>query len=159
VFLCVSVTLLYCGLMPNRIELVCGLRITAEDSCMNYIGVQVCFWKGRPPLHLWCWSQEIFPWFSVVELFSALNSGLFWATVVHRSGCCTVVSIHMNCSCILIAKKFVFSALTLLVGQQEGHPACKNWVVGCWHGYLSGARCRLAYGPADATATHCLLLQ
>ena len=26
-------------------------------------------------------------------------------------------------------------------------------------GYLSGARCRLAYGPADATATHCLLLQ
>jgi len=35
----------------------------------------------------------------------------------------------------------------------------KNWVVGCWRGYLSGARCRLAYGPADATATHCLLLQ
>jgi len=23
----------------------------------------------------------------------------------------------------------------------------KNWVVGCWHGYLSGARCRLAYSP------------
>jgi len=52
-----------------------------------------------------------------------------------------------------------FSALTLLVGQDEGHPACKNRVVGCWHGYLSGARCRLAYGPTDATATHCLLLQ
>jgi len=51
-----------------------------------------------------------------------------------------------------------FSALTLLVGQQEGHPACKNGVVGCWCGYLSAARCRLAYGPADATATHCLLL-
>ena len=32
-------------------------------------------------------------------------------------------------------------------------------VVGCWRGCLSGARCRLAYGPADATATHCLLLQ
>ena len=47
-----------------------------------------------------------------------------------------------------------FSALTLLVGRQEGHPACKkNRVVGCWHGYLSGARCRLAYGPGDATAT------
>jgi len=26
-------------------------------------------------------------------------------------------------------------------------------VVGCWHGYLSGAWCRLAYDPADATAT------
>ena len=28
----------------------------------------------------------------------------------------------------------------------------KNRVVGCWCGCLSGARCRLAYGPADATA-------
>jgi len=28
--------------------------------------------------------------------------------------------------------------------------------VGCWCGYLFGARCRLAYGPADATATHSL---
>ena len=54
---------------------------------------------------------------------------------------------------------FAFSALTLLVGQQEGHLACKNRVVGYWRGYLSGTRCRLAYGPADATATHCLLLQ
>ena len=45
-----------------------------------------------------------------------------------------------------------FSALTLLVGRQEGHPACKK---------LSGEvlACRLAYGPADVTATYCLLLQ
>jgi len=52
-----------------------------------------------------------------------------------------------------------FSALTLLVGRQEGHSACKKLSGGYWHGYLSGARCRLAHGPADATATHCLLLQ
>jgi len=49
-----------------------------------------------------------------------------------------------------------FSALTLLVGRQEGHPACKKLSDG---GYLPGTRCRLEYGPADATATHCLLLQ
>ena len=42
---------------------------------------------------------------------------------------------------------------------RKGIRPVKNWVVGCWHGYLSGARCRLAYGSADATATHCLLLQ
>jgi len=47
-----------------------------------------------------------------------------------------------------------FSALTLLVGRQEGHPACKKPVVGCWRGFLSGARCRLDCGPADATATN-----
>jgi len=45
------------------------------------------------------------------------------------------------------------SALTLLVGRQEKHLVCKNWVMRCWCGYLSAARCRLfAYGPADATA-------
>ena len=49
---------------------------------------------------------------------------------------------------------YTFSALTLLVGRQEGHPTRKNWVVRYWHGYLSGARCKLfAYGVADATAT------
>jgi len=31
--------------------------------------------------------------------------------------------------------------------------------VRCWHGYLSETRCRFACGPADITATHCLLLQ
>ena len=35
----------------------------------------------------------------------------------------------------------------------EERPACKNWLMRCWCGYLSAARCRLfAYGPADAIA-------
>ena len=57
---------------------------------------------------------------------------------------------------------YAFSALMLLVWWQEWHLACKKtWVVGCWHGCLSGVRCRFAYSPAlaTATATHCLLLQ
>jgi len=55
---------------------------------------------------------------------------------------------------------FAFSALTLLVGRREGHPACKKQSGGVlvWL-YLSGARCKLAYSPADSTATRCLLLQ
>ena len=60
---------------------------------------------------------------------------------------------------LLAFSALAFTALTLLVGRQEGHPACKKLSGGCWRGYLPGARCRLAYGPADATATHCLLLQ
>ena len=44
-----------------------------------------------------------------------------------------------------------FSALTLLVGHQEEHLACKNE---CCRGYLYGARCKLLpYDQADATAT------
>jgi len=44
------------------------------------------------------------------------------------------------------------------LGSRKGIRPVKNWVVGSWRGYLSGVRCRLAYGPADATATYCLLL-
>jgi len=59
----------------------------------------------------------------------------------------------------LVVSTVDFSALKLLVGWQEGHPARKKLSGGGWRGYLSGARYRLAYGPADATATYCLLLQ
>jgi len=44
------------------------------------------------------------------------------------------------------------------LGSRKGIQPVKNREVGCWRGYLSGTRCRLAHGPADATATHCLLL-
>ena len=43
------------------------------------------------------------------------------------------------------------------LGGRKGIRPVKNWVVVCWCGYLSGTRCRLAYGPANAT--HCLMLQ
>jgi len=51
-----------------------------------------------------------------------------------------------------------FSALTLLVGQQEGHPACKKLSGGvlAWLSVWSEVQ---TCGPADATATHYLLLQ
>jgi len=42
---------------------------------------------------------------------------------------------------IFVYEFIAFSALTLLVGRQEEHPACKNQVVRYWHGYLSEARC------------------
>ena len=52
------------------------------------------------------------------------------------------------------------SALPLLVGRQEGHPACKKLSDGVlvWLSVWSEVQTCI-YGPADATATHCLLLQ
>jgi len=47
----------------------------------------------------------------------------------------------------------------LLVGQQEGHLACKNLSGGVLAWLSVWVRCRFASGPADATATHYLLLQ
>ena len=65
-------------------------------------------------------------------------------------------------SALICLKCFIclqcFDAVGWVAGRAGIWPT-KNWVVGCWHGYLSAARCRLAYGLADATATHCLLLQ
>ena len=47
------------------------------------------------------------------------------------------------------------SALTLLVGLQQEHPVCKNCVMRCWCGYLSGARCRLfAYSLVQLMPLH-----
>ena len=47
-----------------------------------------------------------------------------------------------------------FSALTLLVGRQEG---VSSGVLAWLSLWFEG--CTLAYSPPDATATHCLLLQ
>jgi len=68
--------------------------------------------------------------------------------------------IHYVCTSVgrVAFSAYTFSALTLLVGRQEGHPACKK-LSGGMLAWLSGMRCRLAYGPADATVTHSLLLQ
>ena len=54
---------------------------------------------------------------------------------------------------------YAFSALMLLVGQQEGHPACKklSGEVLVWLSVWSEVQTCIC--PADATATHCLLLQ
>ena len=70
----------------------------------------------------------------------------------------TIVTITNN-----FARTFIFvqwfSALTLLVGRQEGHPACKklSGEVPAWLSVWSEVQTCIC--PADATATYCLLLQ
>jgi len=54
---------------------------------------------------------------------------------------------------------YAFSALTLLVGRQEGHSACKKLSGGVLAWLSLWSKVQTCMGPADATATHCLLLQ
>jgi len=81
------------------------------------------------------------------------QSGSGLCQILCRSVCRSLYLSQRLSSCFSCAYCNIpraFSALTLLVGRQEGHPAFKKtewW--GGWRGYLSGARCRLAYGPAD----------
>jgi len=39
--------------------------------------------------------------------------------------------------CVFLGEFFAFSALTLLVGRQEGHPACKKTLSGVVLAWLS----------------------
>jgi len=52
-----------------------------------------------------------------------------------------------------------FSALTLLFGRQEGHSACKKMSGGVLAWLSVWIEVQTSYGPADAIAIHCLLLQ
>ena len=84
---------------------------------------------------------------SIVSLNSGVQNPQFWKNITQ------------NISCTRVPIFPAFSALMLLVVWQEGHLACKKteW---CNAGVVvSGSSCRFAYGQADATATHCLLLQ
>ena len=52
------------------------------------------------------------------------TAATFAASLLSLSGCSCCAKIR--CGLLLLYLLFAFSALTLLVGQQEGHPACKN---------------------------------
>jgi len=86
-----------------------------------------------------------------VEYSKRRCSSLWHRVSACQSGC--------NVEWILVCSLFIVCIIVPSVlwrcwlGGRKGIRPVKNWVVGCWHSYLSGARCRLAYGPADATAT------
>ena len=119
--------------------------------------VQTCIWPS------WCHCHSL----SLASVKSRLVLPFwYWLTwVVLEKG-----AVKRVCACVCVCVLLpwaeycwfygFFSVIDLscsplisLVGRQEEHPACKNWVMWCWCGYLSGARCRLfAHGSADATA-------
>jgi len=131
--------------------LALGLSFNSIFNFLHWSGpVRVLVPSYRSPRH-WYWNITILKLSRVWQCKQFSKSIGIWR--IYGQDYSVLFFTH----CVVFI--FAFSALTLLVGRQEGHPACKKWVVGCWLGYLPGARCRLAYGQADATATHYLLLQ
>jgi len=65
-------------------------------------------------------------------------------------------SVYVCCKLLL---HHAFSALTLLVGWQEGHPACKKLSGEVLEWLSAWSEVQTCICPADATATHSLLLQ
>ena len=113
-------------------------------------------------------------WSLALHISSESRSAVFWICTPENFGNWStfteVMNLWWHIKCITFSwtqristdevASFMPSVLwhCWLVGWQEGHPACKK-LSGGMLAWLSGMRCRLAYGPADATATHYLLLQ
>ena len=82
-----------------------------------------------------------------ISSFTVEGSGQFVEQCPHSWGLMLVLTNQQ-----ISQHLFAFS-MSLLDGHQEKHPACKNWVMRFWHGYLTTATCRLfVHGPSDATA-------
>jgi len=116
-----------------------------SHSCSKHHSVKI---DNKNVLKRWVWPisfrvAKMQIQFMLCSYFTVItyNTNLHFSWSVYCT--CTLPSVLWHC----------------WLGGRKGIRPVKNWVVGCWRGYLSAARCRLAYGPADATATHCLLLQ
>jgi len=107
-------------------------------------GVVICLERGAD-LHM----AQLMPLPLTVSCFSKIQIDFIFLVRAHPDSPRKRAFKRGVCVSVVIA----FNAFTLLVGHQEEHPACKNWLTD-WRGYLSGARCRLfAYGPAGATVS------
>jgi len=119
----------------------------ASDVCEE---VPSKLWVDRyaPRAYTDLLSEEVWSYFHwLSELLSCVSVVKFQQYEVTRSlilvWCCSFIDRCITHSC--------FDAVGWVAGR---HPACKNWVVRCWHGYLSGARCKwFACGEADTTAS------
>ena len=94
-----------------------------------------------------CSIGRTFRW-KLCRLFPSGSMSLHsWPSIKHgRSG------VYSQSRCLSASVEGSSIDLRIFLHCRKGIHPVKNWAVGCWHGCLSGARCRLAYGPADATA-------
>jgi len=140
------------------------LLVSWWDKQVDVMAMARCFFCSCPCFIMITGPSESDSWFHVFAL-------LGWWLNMH-----VLPAVHSLDSPVAAVARFVVSVTSIdfiysiqahfmpsvlwryWLGGRKGIWPVKNWVVGCWRGYLSGARCRLAYSPADATATHCLLL-
>ena len=131
-----------------------GAKVQVEMLLVRMYLAGVSAWSDTVTV---CWQQ-------VHHVTGIMSTS---TTSQHRATHLTVKHTCLSsCSSISTLQRYAlpfrpFSVPSVLwhcwLGGRKGIQPVKNWVVGCWHGYLSVATWRFAYGPADATATHCLL--
>ena len=177
--------LLFCTQFCVHVSWVCELHF-AFSTLQNLLQILLLYFSaltllvGQKEGHLACkkLSGVVPVWFSVLSEVQAC----IWPSWCHCHSlsvaslqsrlvllfCYRLTQVVLDkgplneCVCIITIFTLLFSLPSVLwrcwLGGRKGIRPVENRVVGCWCGYLSGARCRLAYGPADAIATHRLLL-
>jgi len=131
-----------------------AVNCAVNSQLWQFIGL---IWFIRSICIIYVYAYVVY--YSVCLITDALSAAMIFNTNTWPDVCkCVVSDDHAN------YKKRTYTTVPSVLwrcwlGDRKGIRSVKNWVVGCWRGYLSGARCRLAYGPADATAIHCLFLQ
>ena len=149
-----------------KLVCVCVIRKSVNQwACEVQRVIMVCL--CRVSLSSWATAQSLCSWSSTRRRLTlswcgckppSYSSSSFESSMFHESRGVLYWTRVLGCYCLCrIMNKWhccTFSALTLLNGCQEEHPACKKWMMRCWCGYLSGVRWTLfAYGPADTTAS------
>ena len=80
----------------------------------------ICLERGAD-LHM----VQLMPLPLTVSCFCKIQIGFAFLVPVHL-GSPVKIAVKRVCVCVCVLQDYAFSALTLLVGRQEGHPACKK---------------------------------
>ena len=156
-------------LQLNYVHFYCPIPTsTLVDGCV----CSWCVWVWVIPVcvcvcvsvvSVWVWVNAVCLCVCVVTCGSGLSLSVYVVSCGSGLSLCACVWLF----CLSGLSLYVYVSVGMLpsvlwccrLGGRKGIRPVKNLVVGCWHGYLSGARCRFEHGLADATVTHCLLLQ
>ena len=137
-----------------------------KDHCLIFCGCSHCLKFSSVFWHYCCGIRKgLWPVKSLLQLFPLVYLG-DWPNSTTESQLITslmrVSSTDWLTDWLALLVYSVFYLPSVLwrcwLGDRKGIRPVKKWVVGWWRGCVSGSRYRFTYGPADATAAHCLLL-
>ena len=159
--LCIS--LLRCIVLTSSVCGYCSfLSVMRKLDSLHWQRWSLNSWQSTK--QTWLMTQQTAPWTKMQRVVASQTDNYNAGTISRQYKPVPFISpvvLFQRCLQCLMSTVLMPPVLwRCWFGGRKGiRPVKKTWVVGCWCGYLSGVRCRLAYGPADATATYCLLLQ
>jgi len=130
-----------------------NMEKSARDNS-SAVGQVLNYWQFHKSVHVYRSYNKPNYYYNYNPLwFSGFGPGIPW-----WAGTRKVKPLWISWSKTMSSSGISYSALRLLVGWQEGHPACKKteW----WSaGVVIWGKVEICIRPADATAAHCLLLK